>query len=70
MNAKPNRCGPGLPGLPLHLLEPAKFPKDLQQRQVLEILTDHDGALDDIPTWCASPLHARQVFTNTYCIYD
>jgi|UniRef100_A0A7V6DPG5 tRNA 2-thiouridine synthesizing protein A len=38
---------------PMHLLEPAEFLKDLQQGQVLEILTDYDGALEDIPAWCA-----------------
>jgi TusA-related sulfurtransferase len=38
---------------PMHLLEPAEFLKDLHQGQVLEILTDYDGALEDIPAWCA-----------------
>ena len=38
---------------PMHLLEPAEFLKDLQTGQVLEILTDYDGALEDIPAWCA-----------------
>lgn len=37
---------------PIHLLEPAEFLKDLQQGQILEILTDYDGALEDIPAWC------------------
>jgi tRNA 2-thiouridine synthesizing protein A len=37
---------------PMHLLEPAEFLKDLEKGQVLEILTDYDGALDDIPAWC------------------
>jgi tRNA 2-thiouridine synthesizing protein A len=37
---------------PMHLLEPAEFLEDLQKGQVLEILTDYDGALDDIPAWC------------------
>jgi tRNA 2-thiouridine synthesizing protein A len=37
---------------PMHLLEPAEFLKDLDKGQVLEILTDYDGALDDIPAWC------------------
>jgi len=36
----------------MHLLEPAEFLKDLQEGQVLEILTDYDGALEDIPAWC------------------
>lgn len=38
---------------PMHLLEPVDLIKDLQRGQVLEILTDYDGALDDIPAWCA-----------------
>lgn len=38
---------------PMHLLEPAEFLKDLRTGQVLEILTDYDGALEDIPAWCA-----------------
>ncbi len=38
---------------PIHLLEPVELIKDLQQGQVLEILTDYDGALEDIPAWCA-----------------
>jgi tRNA 2-thiouridine synthesizing protein A len=38
---------------PMHLLEPVDLIKDLQKGQVLEILTDYDGALDDIPAWCA-----------------
>ena len=37
---------------PIHLLEPAEFIKDLREGQVLEILTDYDGALVDIPVWC------------------
>jgi TusA-related sulfurtransferase len=38
---------------PMHLLEPAELIKDLEPGQVLEILTDYDGALEDIPAWCA-----------------
>jgi TusA-related sulfurtransferase len=34
---------------PIHLSEPAEFLKDMQKGQVLEIITDYDGALDDIP---------------------
>jgi tRNA 2-thiouridine synthesizing protein A len=34
---------------PMHLLEPMKLIKDLGPGQVLEILTDYDGALEDIP---------------------
>jgi TusA-related sulfurtransferase len=38
---------------PLHLLEPVELIRDLREGQVLEILTDYDGALEDIPAWCA-----------------
>ncbi len=38
---------------PIHLLEPMELIKDLKEGQVLEILTDYDGALEDIPAWCA-----------------
>jgi tRNA 2-thiouridine synthesizing protein A len=38
---------------PIHLLEPMELIKDLKKGQVLEILTDYDGALEDIPAWCA-----------------
>jgi TusA-related sulfurtransferase len=38
---------------PMHLLEPAEYLRDLKHGQVLEILTDYDGALEDIPAWCA-----------------
>jgi TusA-related sulfurtransferase len=38
---------------PMHLLEPVELIKDLEEGQVLEILTDYDGALEDIPAWCA-----------------
>ena len=38
---------------PMHLLEPMELIKDLEPGQVLEILTDYDGALEDIPAWCA-----------------
>jgi len=37
---------------PMHLLEPSEYLKDLHEGQVLEILTDYDGALEDIPAWC------------------
>ena len=36
---------------PMHLLEPGKLIKNLDKGQVLEILTDYDGALEDIPAW-------------------
>jgi TusA-related sulfurtransferase len=38
---------------PMHLLEPAEYLRDLKKGEVLEILTDYDGALEDIPAWCA-----------------
>lgn len=38
---------------PMHLLEPGELIKELEPGQVLEILTDYDGALEDIPAWCA-----------------
>ncbi|MFC1884792.1 sulfurtransferase TusA family protein [Thermodesulfobacteriota bacterium] len=37
---------------PLHLLEPGEKLKCLKKGQVLEVLTDYDGALEDIPDWC------------------
>jgi TusA-related sulfurtransferase len=37
---------------PMHLLEPVDLIKNLDDGQVLEILTDYDGALEDIPAWC------------------
>ena len=37
---------------PLHLLEPGERIRCLKKGQVLEILTDYDGALDDLPEWC------------------
>ena len=37
---------------PLHLLEPGEKLRCLKTGQVLEVLTDYDGALEDIPAWC------------------
>ena len=37
---------------PLHLLEPGEKIKCLKNGQVLEVLTDYDWALEDIPAWC------------------
>jgi len=37
---------------PLHLIEPGEKLRCLKKGQVLEVLTDYDGALDDIPAWC------------------
>ena len=43
---------------PMHLLEPMELIKDLEPGQGLEILTDYDGALEDISAWCAK--HERE----------
>lgn len=37
---------------PMHLLKLEEMTKTLEPGQVLEILTDYDGALEDIPAWC------------------
>jgi len=37
---------------PMHLLKLEELIKTLEPGQVLEILTDYDGALEDIPAWC------------------
>lgn len=37
---------------PMHLMEAEERMKTLAAGQVLEILTDYDGALEDIPAWC------------------
>ncbi|MBF0519316.1 MAG: sulfurtransferase TusA family protein [Nitrospirae bacterium] len=37
---------------PMHLLKLDEQIKELEDRQVLELLTDYDGALEDVPAWC------------------
>ncbi len=37
---------------PMHLLKLEEQMKELDQGQILEIMTDYDGALEDIPAWC------------------
>ncbi len=37
---------------PMHLLKLEEQIKEIEIGQVLEILTDYDGALEDIPGWC------------------
>lgn len=37
---------------PMHLLKLEEIIGTLEPGQVLEILTDYDGALEDIPAWC------------------
>jgi TusA-related sulfurtransferase len=34
-----------------------KDKKSMKKGQVLEALTDYDGALDDIPAWCQECSH-------------
>lgn len=38
---------------PMHLLKLDEEMKHLEKDQILEIMTDYDGALEDIPGWCA-----------------
>jgi TusA-related sulfurtransferase len=37
---------------PMHLLKLEEQMKELGAGQILEIMTDYDGALEDIPAWC------------------
>ncbi len=37
---------------PMHLLKLDEMIKELEVGQMLEILTDYDGAMEDIPQWC------------------
>ncbi|MEO5357109.1 MAG: sulfurtransferase TusA family protein [Nitrospirae bacterium YQR-1] len=37
---------------PMHLLKLDEQMKELEEAQVLELLTDYDGALEDVPAWC------------------
>lgn len=37
---------------PMHLLTIEGKMKELKAGQVLSVLTDYDGALEDIPEWC------------------
>lgn len=37
---------------PMHLLTIKQKIKEIKRGQVLAILTDYDGALEDIPAWC------------------
>jgi tRNA 2-thiouridine synthesizing protein A len=37
---------------PMHLLKLEEMIKSIEPGQVLEIMTDYDGALEDIPGWC------------------
>jgi len=37
---------------PMHLLTIEDQVKEIEPGQILAILTDYDGALEDIPDWC------------------
>ncbi len=37
---------------PMHLLKLDEAIKKVKIGQIIEIVTDYDGALDDIPAWC------------------
>lgn len=37
---------------PMHMLKAQEKMKELKAGEILEILTDYDGALDDLPAWC------------------
>ncbi len=38
---------------PMHLLTIEEKTREVSVGQILSILTDYDGALEDIPQWCA-----------------
>ncbi len=42
---------------PMHLLKLEEMISEIGPGQVLEILTDYDGALEDIPGWCEKHGH-------------
>lgn len=42
---------------PMHLLKLEEMIKKIEPGQVLEVLTDYDGALEDIPGWCEKHGH-------------
>ena len=42
---------------PMHLLKLQEMIETLEPAQVLEIMTDYDGALEDIPGWCEKTGH-------------
>jgi TusA-related sulfurtransferase len=37
---------------PMHLLNMQQGMREIKMGQTLAVLTDYDGALDDIPDWC------------------
>ncbi len=39
---------------PIHLLTIAQKIKEIEVGQTLAVLTDYDGALEDVPAWCGT----------------
>lgn len=42
---------------PMHLLKLQEMIKKVEPGQIIEIITDYDGALEDIPQWCEKTSH-------------
>ncbi len=42
---------------PMHLLTIDEQVKEIEVGQILSILTDYDGAIEDIPEWCKKNGH-------------
>ncbi|MCX7792902.1 MAG: sulfurtransferase TusA family protein [Thermodesulfovibrionales bacterium] len=42
---------------PMHLLKLQEMIKKVEPGQIIEIITDYDGALEDIPGWCEKTGH-------------
>ncbi len=42
---------------PMHLLKLQEMIKKVEPGQIIEIITDYDGALEDIPQWCEKTGH-------------
>lgn len=42
---------------PMHLLKLQEMIKKVEPGQIVEIITDYDGALEDIPNWCEKTGH-------------
>lgn len=37
---------------PMHLMATEEKMKELKKGQILEVVTDYEGSLEDIPAWC------------------
>ncbi|GCC10773.1 sulfurtransferase TusA [archaeon] len=37
---------------PMHLMRTEDRVKELEKGQILEVITDYEGSLNDIPEWC------------------